>query len=313
MTMKPSRMIMIDARKSARRMGVATSRLRSFLMRMSTRLKPTPHMPPLMRFMPMMPGDQEVDVAAAGLGDLDLAAGERVLPAGRALERVVDAARAMVGLRARGIEPVLRRLSPGCARRTTRATRPRRRARAASRLGHRPDLQQRRRAEGRRAPAAAAARRPPPPRSASGGPVAEGDAQAHRSRIGKTKLQKTTSARGRTRGSGRGRGRAKAAQARAVRHSSRRCLPVSDTNTSSRLAWRVVRLAEAPAALRASRSSTAGIADVRLGHGEHQASGLRVDRRAPRAGRRRATAAGAPRPSSRRPRSRPRGRRPGSA
>ena len=46
---------------AAWRAGASSSRL----MRMSTRLKPMPHIPPLIRFMPIMPGDQEVDVAAA--------------------------------------------------------------------------------------------------------------------------------------------------------------------------------------------------------------------------------------------------------
>ncbi len=55
-TMNTMRMSTIEPRKSLRRMGVATRRFRSFLMRMSTRLKPTPHIPPLMMFMPRMPG-----------------------------------------------------------------------------------------------------------------------------------------------------------------------------------------------------------------------------------------------------------------
>ena len=50
------RLVIMAARKSVRRIGVAISRLRSLRERISTSTKPTPHIPPLMMFMPSMPG-----------------------------------------------------------------------------------------------------------------------------------------------------------------------------------------------------------------------------------------------------------------
>ncbi len=63
-TMNSKRLIMMPARKSLRRIGVARNRLSSLRMRMSTVTKPTPHSPPPIRLMPSKPGHEKVDIAA---------------------------------------------------------------------------------------------------------------------------------------------------------------------------------------------------------------------------------------------------------
>ena len=47
------------ARKSLRRIGVASNRLNSLRTRMSTMTKPTPNRPPPIRFMPIRPGSRK--------------------------------------------------------------------------------------------------------------------------------------------------------------------------------------------------------------------------------------------------------------
>jgi hypothetical protein len=51
-----TRLVISAPRKCVRRMGVATRRFSSRRERMSTMPKPTPHIPPLMMFMPSRPG-----------------------------------------------------------------------------------------------------------------------------------------------------------------------------------------------------------------------------------------------------------------
>jgi hypothetical protein len=50
---------MIAKRKSLRRIGVARNRFSSFRTRISTMTKPTPHMPPPISPMPIMPGSKK--------------------------------------------------------------------------------------------------------------------------------------------------------------------------------------------------------------------------------------------------------------
>ena len=217
------------SRYSRRRIGVATSRLRSLRLRAWTIAKPTPHSPPLMRFMPSSPGQQQVDVARPA-PSTRLARREYVRAAGGALQQRRPRRAAPAGFpRASG-----RGDRRGRARLDDDLHLGALRARAISRA---------------RAGAHRDARRPLQRVARSAAPARVDDADDHRlgPRAGRPARARTPAGSGsrrprtalRARGGTRAGARASAPRAVDTRrrgHASRRCLPVSATNTSSSVA-----------------------------------------------------------------------------
>ena len=79
-------------RKSVLRIGVARKRLSTLRMRMSTVTKPTPHSPPPIRLMPTRPGTRKSMYRPPGSYISVGVYGQRIRTAGRSLESVVHLA-----------------------------------------------------------------------------------------------------------------------------------------------------------------------------------------------------------------------------